>query len=98
MDKLDFELRRSKDLLFNSFDQENFKLLEITETIGQLNANREKEIYSFFKKVRGLCNENQKVKFDEIISKALKGGMPQKPPMRGSGHFPKDRGMPPPPR
>lgn len=98
MNSFDFEIRRNKDLLFNSFDNEDFSSSEFIAAIGKLNTHKEQETYSFFKQVRKLCNEDQKIKFDEIIKKALKGGMRPRPPMVRPNHSPMDREMLPPPR
>jgi hypothetical protein len=90
MMKLDKEIAISKEVLFNSFSNENFNSDEIVRRIGDLEAKKEAEVFRFFSKVRVLCTENQAQSFDKIIKKALKGGKRKPPRGRGENHPPKE--------
>ena len=79
---IDKAIKEQKDVLFNSFSKENFNLDSLTNKIGFLEGKKEAEVFSFFHKVRTLCNLNQAKKFDKIIKKALKGGE-RRPPREG---------------
>lgn len=89
MKSFDREIRQSKEVLFNSFSIPNFSSENLSKKIGQLEGQKEQELFVFFKQVRTICKPEQVVKFDRIIKKALhrKGG---KPPEEGK--------RPPPPR
>jgi protein CpxP len=89
MRSFDDEIRKNKDVLFNSFSNETINIDSLISVIGTLQGKKEMEVFGFFKYVRKLCTSKQKEKFDKIIKKALKGGN-QGPPREGE--------MPPPPR
>ncbi|MCH3882700.1 MULTISPECIES: hypothetical protein [Tenacibaculum] len=91
----DEEIRKNKDILFNSFSDENFNSDLIINKISISQAKKETELFSFFSKVRKLCSETQIKKFDRIIKKALRGGNNQ-PPRDGRKHPPRKGQMPPP--
>ena len=82
MMNFDHEIRASKDVLFSSFSDSTFSSDSISKRIGELEGEKEQEIVAFFKQVRKICTEEQILKFDELIKKALhkKGGM--RPPPR----------------
>ena len=83
------EIRKNKDVLFNSFSDETINIDSLSSVIGTLQGKKEMEVFGFFKSVRKVCTRKQQEKFDKIIKKALKGGN-QGPPREGE--------MPPPPR
>tara|TARA_B110000503_G_C6915714_1_gene316552 strand:+ start:90 stop:554 length:465 start_codon:yes stop_codon:yes gene_type:complete len=87
MMRLEQQIRKQKDVLFNSFSDGVVNIDSLGALIGKLEGKKDIEIFSFFKSVRKICKKNQQEKFDKIISKALKGG--KKGPPRG-------RRMPPP--
>ena len=84
---LEQQIRKQKDVLFNSFSDGVVNIDSLGALIGELEGKKDIEIFSFFKSVRKICTKDQQEKFDKIISKALKGG--KKGPPRG-------RRMPPP--
>ncbi len=51
----------------------------IAEAVGKKQAEFEMSLYEHFKKVRGLCNEEQQKKFDEVLLRALAAGRPPRP-------------------
>ena len=87
MMRLEQQIRKQKDVLFNSFSDGVVNIDSLGALIGELEGKKDIEIFSFFKSVRKICTKDQQEKFDKIISKALKGG--KKGPPRG-------RRMPPP--
>mgnify|MGYP006107745585 FL=1 len=87
MMRLEQQIRKQKDVLFNSFSDGVVNIDSLGALIGELEGKKDIEIFSFFKSVRKICRKDQQEKFDKIISKALKGG--KKGPPRG-------RRMPPP--
>ncbi|WP_339662327.1 hypothetical protein [uncultured Polaribacter sp.] len=87
------EVRKTKDLLFNSFSDETANIDSLSTVIGAIQTKKELEVFRFFKSVRKICNKEQQEKFDKIINKAIRGGsqgQEQGPP-------PREGGMPPPP-
>jgi protein CpxP len=88
MMRLDQEIRKQKDRMFNSFSNENLNLDSLTTKTGLLEGKKDAELFRFFSKVRNICTKEQQSNFDKIINKALKGGK-ERPP-RG------ENGMPPP--
>jgi protein CpxP len=87
MMRLEQQIRKQKDVLFNSFSDGVVNIDSLALLIGELAGKKDVEIFGFFKSVRKICTKDQQEKFDKIISKALKGG--KKGPPRG-------RRMPPP--
>jgi hypothetical protein len=87
MMRFDQQLRRQKDVMFNSFSESVTNIDSLSLLIGELTRKKEVEVFRFFKSVRKICTKDQQAKFDRIISKALKGG--KKGP-------PKGRRIPPP--
>jgi protein CpxP len=84
---LEQQIRKQKDVLFNSFSDGVVNIDSLGALIGGLEGKKDVEIFVFFKSVRKICTKDQQEKFDKIISKATKGG--KKGPPRG-------RRMPPP--
>jgi hypothetical protein len=93
----DQQLRKHKDVLFNSFSAGTLDIDSLSLLIGTLEGEKEVEVFRFFKSVRKICNKEQKEKFDSIINRALKGGK-NRPPRGGENHSSRDGIMPPPPR
>jgi protein CpxP len=93
----DEQLRKHKDVLFNSFSGSSLNIDSLSALIGTLEGEKEVEVFHFFKSVRKICNKEQKGKFDSIINKAIKGGK-NGPPRGGENHSPRDVRMPLPPR
>lgn len=94
--KLDLEIRRKKDVLFNSFNDESIQVDSLIIAASALEVDKELEVYHFFKSVRKICNIEQQKKFDIIINEALKGGQSSPPPRKGKNHPPREGVMPPP--
>ncbi|MCI2227829.1 hypothetical protein MC378_01535 [Polaribacter sp. MSW13] len=90
------QIRKNKDVLFNSFSKENFNSDSIISTISVLQAKKDTELYRFFSKVRKICTKKQVKVFDDIINEALKGS--ERPPVNERGPRLRNEGMPPPPR
>lgn len=93
----DQQLRKHKDVLFNSFSAGTPNIDSLSVFIGTLEGEKEVEVFRFFKSVRKICNKEQKEKFDSIINRAIKGGK-NRPPRGGENHSSRDGRMPPPPR
>lgn len=51
----------------------------LAEAIGKKQAEFEISLFDHFKKVRVLCTDQQKKKFDEVLLKALAAGRPPRP-------------------
>ncbi|SHG85720.1 hypothetical protein [Flagellimonas flava] len=84
MRRLDRHSRDLKELLFSKLDDTSFhqnELDSITGLIGQLSEDREREVFSYFRKVSKICNEKQKLKLERMLFGALKHGpRPEGPP------------------
>ena len=104
------QLRRAKDAFFDSISDPGTTQAQVDSLSAHI-AGYERKLdvitYEHFKKVRALCNDQQKTKFDNIIKQALQmmgpaGGRPQGPPPQGQGgNFsppPGDGQGPPPPQ
>ena len=84
MKQIDGEILQLKDQFFKSISENN-KIIDsdsIADLIGVNEAKKDKEVFSYFKKIRSVCDDNQKKKFDEIIVKALPTNNKRKPPRR----------------
>ena len=95
MSILDKKIRIQKDILFNSFADNNINIDSLTKIIGSFEGEKELEVFRFFKSVRTLCTSDQQKKFDIIINKAIKGSKPR-PPSNGGNHPPRGGGISPP--
>ncbi|WP_405607466.1 hypothetical protein [Polaribacter sp. Asnod1-A03] len=105
MKNIDKTIMVQKDVLFNSFQKEDFNIDSLTNKIGLLQAKKESEVFRFFKKVRTICNEEQAIKVDKLIKQALRGAGgdagphqdgQRMPPPRDGEMLPHKEGMPPP--
>lgn len=102
------ELRNAKDEFFNSIahpETPQAKLDTLASTIAKAEKSIDMLTYQHFKQVRALCNDEQKLKFDNIIKQVMRmmapgGGRPQgPPPPRGpGGELPPPPGGQPPPQ
>lgn len=81
MRRLNQQIRKKKDVLFNSFSDGVVNIDSIGLHIGELVAKKDIEVFRFFKSVRKICSKDQQEKFDKIINKALKVGK-KGPPRR----------------
>lgn len=98
MIEINYQIMRQKDILFNSFGNKNINIDSLVKITGKLEAKKDLEVFTFFNSVKKICTKEQQQKFNEIINKALKGGMPVGPPRReGNSPPPGDGNMPPPP-
>ncbi len=78
--------RNLKEYLFANMDDVDFtdkKLDSITDLIGKLGAEKEREVFSYFKQIESICNKEQKLKLESILQQALRRG-----PGPGPGHGP----------
>lgn len=95
MESLSYQLKKQKDILFNSFGKDQIDIDSLVNITGGIESQKDLEVFSFFKSVREICTTEQQQKFDVIINKAIKGGQ-QGPPRNGKNHPPREGGMPPP--
>jgi hypothetical protein len=49
------EIRKNKDVLFNSFSDETINIDSLINVIGTLQGKKEMEVFGFFKYVRNFC-------------------------------------------
>jgi len=93
-------IRKAKDDLFALLKEPNTNensLQNALNNVGEKEKIFDKVVFLHFQKVRALCTETQKKKFDEIIQEALRmvPASPQRqdpPPPRGDGN--RDEGSP----
>lgn len=83
------EIRELKDVFFSSLSNvsiDNINKDSIAVLIGDLEKEKDLEVYDHFEKVQELCHADQKEKFRKIIKDALRrGGKQQGPPPRWGG-------------
>jgi len=79
MMQIDEELKQVRKTLFDSFDKDNFSPDSLAHKMGELETEKHKELFTFFKEVRKICTPSQASKFDEIIQKALRKRDPKQP-------------------
>jgi len=103
------QLHQAKNAFFDSISNPETTQAQVDSLSARIaGCERKLDIitYEHFKKIRALCNDQQKAKFDNIIKQALQmmgpaGGRPQGPPPQGQGgNFPPppDDGQGPPPQ
>jgi protein CpxP len=98
MMRLEQQIRKQKDRMFNSFSNENLNLDSLTTKTGLLEGKKDAELFRFFRKVRNICTEEQQIDFDKIINKALKGGSERAPRRKGENHPQSNKNRMPPSR
>jgi hypothetical protein len=81
MIQIDDESKELRETLFDSYNEETASKDSLMTLFGNLEAARQEELFSFFGKVRKLCDDSQAKKFDQIIKKAIDRKGP-KPPER----------------
>ncbi len=81
---IDDELGKLRNQLFNSLSDSSVSKESLSVKIGELTSKRDVELFGFFKQVREICDSDQKIKFDQIIEKAIQRGPgpPRKPKRR----------------
>lgn len=104
--------RLSKEAFFSLLSKDTVtpeELKAAAATAAETDAQMLMKTFEHFKKVRALCNEEQKKKFDTVIKRAIgmmgqQQGRPQGPPPNGErngmhpdGPPPQDEQIPPPP-
>jgi archaellum biogenesis ATPase FlaH len=82
MMSFEHQIRKNKDVLFNSFSDKTINIDSLSAIIGALQGKKEMEVFGFFKAVRKICTSKQQEKFDKIIKKAIRGGR-KGPPREG---------------
>lgn len=87
MRNLHDQIRKDRDELWNNFSSNNKGEQEkLTSDIGEKQIQIERVTIAHFQKLRDICDDNQKKKFDEIINGVIKmmnqGPPPQPPPGR----------------
>lgn len=95
MQLLSHEVKKQKDVLFNSFSNASFNVDSLIAITGNLEIKKELEVFNFFKSVRELCNNEQQNKFDGIINKAIRNVNPMSS-KKGGNFMPSGERMPPP--
>lgn len=83
MRAVDEKLHNAKQYLFKNALNSDFpqqKIDSVTNTIGQLSEERESEVFSYFKQLKSICNNEQKAELENIVSKALRKPLPPPPP------------------
>jgi len=99
MIQYDDEILELKKSMFNSFSNSEVINESIFNRVGELETNKEKEVFSFFKKIKTFIDKDQVKKLEGIISRAImhSGAKSQKPlhkdmppPRDGMNHLPRN--------
>ena len=82
--KIEQDIKNNKDEMFKmlgSAQTDSSKLNQITDNLAKDQKQIEMALYNHFSKVRSLCDDSQKKKFDNIIGDVMKmmGGPPHGP-------------------
>lgn len=77
-DPLESDMAELRKQLFN-YDQPDSTKEKIANAIAEKQAKLEMSFHDHFKKVRMLCTDEQKKKFDEVLLRALAAGRPPRP-------------------
>lgn len=67
----DIEILIYKKKVFTSFSNSNTIDDSIVLKIGEIESKREKEVFTFFTKVKAICNKNQAKKLVKILERAI---------------------------
>lgn len=99
MQSLSQNIRKLKDQLFSRVGDNNIDAQEIdsiTTLIGQYEKQKDDQLFYHLQKVRDLCNDRQKKKFEGIMKDALRRGPHGKGPKGDRPPRHKGDGPPPP--
>lgn len=77
-DPIESEVTELRKQLFN-YEQPDSTKQKIANVIAEKQAKLEMSFYVHFKKVRVLCTDEQKKKFDDVLLRALAAGRPPRP-------------------
>jgi Spy/CpxP family protein refolding chaperone len=102
VEALKSENKEKHDAYLNLLKTPNVDSLALKKAVAEILKIKEKEelaMFYHFQKVRALCDETQKKKFDQVINEAARMMAPM-PPREGQGPPPRGRfeDGPPPPR
>ena len=67
----DAEIIKLKKSMFLSFSSSDKVDKKIVLKIGELTTKKENEIYTFFKKIKAICNPEQLSSLEEVIQRAI---------------------------
>ncbi|WP_430466398.1 hypothetical protein [Winogradskyella ouciana] len=90
------DIKVLKDSLFDKLPEDEvseYYIDSITSLIAEKEKAKDKEVFAYFKRVRDLCQGDQKEKFDKILKDALNKGNRNR-----SGKSKRDKGHRPPPK
>lgn len=90
------QLKNNKDSLFDLLKISNVadsNVHQKLDSIASLNRKIDEITFSHFKQIRAICNPQQQIKFDEVISEAMRM---QAPRQRHPHHPPSTNGEKPP--
>ena len=76
------DMKKNKDEIFSFISKgqnDSVKINQLADNIAKDQKQIELATYSHFQKVRAMCDDNQKKKFDEIIGEVLKMMAPPDP-------------------
>lgn len=86
------DIRKNKDELFALLkNPDSLKVNDLTGKIGNDQKEMERAIFNHFQKIRNLCDEKQKAKFDEIFKEIINPGPPHPEGPRHQEIMPRDR-------
>ncbi|WP_353779491.1 Spy/CpxP family protein refolding chaperone [Winogradskyella sp. 3972H.M.0a.05] len=77
MQHIAHQIRRHKDELFSKIGNDSIDERDIdslTKIIGDLEKEKDAKLFHHLRKVRALCNDEQKAKFETIMKDALRRG------------------------
>ena len=74
MRSIDEQIRTQKDLLFRLIEDEGANIDSITTLIGNLEKQKDLELYSFFKSIRSFCTPEQIDRLNSILKDAVRVG------------------------
>jgi hypothetical protein len=80
-DPLENEIRVLRKQLLNYNEPDSSKS-SLADAIGKKQSEFETTLFEHFKKVRALCTDEQKKKFDDVLLRVLAAGRPPKPKPR----------------
>ena len=86
------DMKKNKDEIFGYISKgqnDSVKINQLADNIAKDQKQIELATYSHFQKVRAMCDDNQKKKFDEIIGEVLRMMAPPDPEHNPPPHSPR---------
>lgn len=79
MKSLDEEIKPLRKSIFKEVNNKDFNIDSISQLIGVKESKKDQEVYNYFNQIYKVCDDKQKLKFNDFLKNAMKGPKPKGP-------------------